>query len=152
MFVGSVGKEGPMLLVCRTYITKGIFMRWNTHRIEMVYRNYVSGYTAYCNAYTHPLFCAFCRKSSERCIQPEEHSPGRAVLQKRSLNAYQATDYPQLCGIGRLFCFPGNIPRCRSPPYKLAASILFVRICKERKFTYEYRYEETGYRTLRNVS
>lgn len=118
MLLGLLTKADKVCRLCAGHMDRRIFMRWNLHRIEMIRQNYVPKHTAYAKTFRRPPLCISRKKYREWRTQPEEPSPVRAVLQSRSLNAYQVADYSQSCEIGRLFCFSGHFARCRSPPSK----------------------------------
>lgn len=105
-------------------------MRWNPHRIEMIRQYYVPGYTAYGKDFGHPPLCISRSRKSQRewTEKSEEPPPVRAVLQSKSLNAYQAADYSQLCEVGRSFCFSEHHPRYRSPPSKSASVTRYTNL------------------------
>ena len=111
--------------LCAVHMDRRIFMRWNFHHIEIIRQCYVPGHTAYGKAFRRPPLCISRIRYKEWRIKPEEPPPVRAVLQSRSLNAYQAADTSQSCEIGRFFYFSGHCLRCRSPPGQYALSCSF---------------------------
>lgn len=85
-------------------------MRWFILRVEMIRQYYMPGYTAYGKDFGHPPLCISHKTHRELREKPEEPPPARAVIQRRSLNAYQAADHSQPCEVGRSFCFLSSIP------------------------------------------
>ncbi len=97
-------------------------MRWTIHRIENVRRYDVPGHTAYLKAFRRPCL-NFSRRNRREPVQGStKPPPARSVTSTRYLNAYQATEFSQLCGFGRSFYTYGVYPRCRSPPITFIAS------------------------------
>lgn len=103
-------------------------MRWNLRRIEMIRQYYVPGHTAYGKTIRRPPLCISHGNYREWRVKPEEPPPARTVLQRKSLNAYQAADTSQICEIGRFFCFLGQYPKCRSPPNKLNTTVPYINL------------------------
>ena len=82
-------------------------MRWTIHRIEDIRRYDVPGHTAYLKAFRR-LCLGFSRRNKrEPVAKPTEPPPARSVTSTRYLNAYQAADFPQFCGVGRFFFIHG---------------------------------------------
>ncbi len=97
-------------------------MRWIYHRIEDIRRYDVPGHTAYLKTFRRPCLGFFRRNKRDPVLKSSEPPPAQSVTSTRYLNAYQAANFPQLCGIGRSFFIHRGFPRCRSPPVKIFCS------------------------------
>lgn len=102
-------------------------MRWKIHRIEITPQYYVSGHIAFCKAFRVFILCSLYESYSVWTFLTN-----LAAIHREALNAYQATDHPQFCGIGRFFCFSEKFLRCRSPPNQFELIVPFTPIDLER--------------------